>query len=95
MNNFQSKDPPGGKLYKKPEYIRPPITDKKKLQKDISYEREEIEDIVDLERESLIKVIEKYKKRARVINLTLIFRGTQGRVVIKSGLIAEISFDEY
>ncbi len=95
MNNFQSKDPSGGKLYKKPEYIRPPITDKKKLQKDISYEREEIEDIVDLERESLIKVIEKYKKRARVINLTLIFRGTQGRVVIKSGLIAEISFDEY
>jgi hypothetical protein len=95
MNNFQAKDPSGGKLYKKPEYIRPPITDKKKLQKDISYEREEIEDIVDLERESLIKVIEKYKKRARVINLTLIFRGTQGRVVIKSGLIAEISFDEY
>ena len=95
MNNFQAKDPSGGKLFKKPEYVKPPVTDKKKLQKDISYEREEIEDIVDLERESLIKVIEKYKKKARVINLTLIFRGTQGRVVIKSGLIAEISFDEY
>jgi len=95
MNNFQAKDSSGGKLYKKPEYVKPPVTDKKKLQKDISYEREEIEDIVDLERESLIKVIEKYKKRVRVINLTLIFRGTQGRVVIKSGLIAEISFDEY
>jgi hypothetical protein len=95
MNNFQAKDPLGGKLFKKPEYVKPPASDKKKLQKDISYEREEIEDIVDLERESLIKVIEKYKKRARVINLTLIFRGTQGRVVIKSGLIAEISFDEY
>jgi hypothetical protein len=95
MNNFQAKDPSGGKLFKKPEYVKPPVTDKKKLHKDISYEREEIEDIVDLERESLIKVIEKYKKRARIINLTLIFRGTQGRVVIKSGLIAEISFDEY
>jgi hypothetical protein len=95
MNNFQAKDPSGGKLFKKPEYVKPPVTDKKKLQRDISYEREEIEDIVDLERESLIKVIEKYKKRARIINLTLIFRGTQGRVVIKSGLIAEISFDEY
>jgi hypothetical protein len=95
MNNFQAKDPSGGKLFKKPEYVKPPVTDKKKLQKDISYEREEIDDIVDLERESLIKVIEKYKKRVRVINLTLIFRGTQGRVVIKSGLIAEISFDEY
>ena len=95
MNNFQAKDPSGGKLFKKPEYVKPPASDKKKLQKDISYEKEEIEDIVDLERESLIKVIEKYKKKARVINLTLIFRGTQGRVVIKSGLIAEISFDEY
>jgi hypothetical protein len=95
MNNFQAKDPSGGKLFKKPEYVKPPVTDKKKLQRDISYEREEIEDIVDLERESLIKVIEKYKKRARIINLTLIFRGTQGRIVIKSGLIAEISFDEY
>jgi hypothetical protein len=95
MNNFQAKDPLGGKLFKKPEYVKPPASDKKKLQKDISYEKEEIEDIVDLERESLIKVIEKYKKRARVINLTLIFRGTQGRVVIKSGLIAEVSFDEY
>ncbi len=95
MNNFQAKDPLGGKLYKKPEYVKPPTSDKKKLQKDISYEKEEIEDIVDLERESLIKVIEKYKKKVRVINLTLIFRGTQGRVIIKSGLIAEISFDEY
>jgi hypothetical protein len=95
MNNFQAKDPLGGKLFKKPEYVKPPASDKKKLQKDISYEKEEIEDIVDLERESLIKVIEKYKKRVRVINLTLIFRGTQGRIVIKSGLIAEISFDEY
>jgi hypothetical protein len=95
MNNFQSKDPSGGKLFKKPEYVKPPASDKKKLQRDINYEKEEIEDIVDLERESLIKVIEKYKKRARIINLTLIFRGTQGRVVIKSGLIAEISFDEY
>jgi hypothetical protein len=95
MNNFQAKDPLGGKFFKKPEYVKPPASDKKKLQKDISYEKEEIEDIVDLERESLIKIIEKYKKKARVINLTLIFRGTQGRLVIKSGLIAEISFDEY
>jgi hypothetical protein len=95
MNNFESKDPTGGKLFKKPEYIKPPASDKKKMQSSFNYEKEEIEDIVDLERESLIKVIEKLKKKARVINLTLIFRGTQGRIVIKSGLISEIYFDEY
>ena len=95
MSDFEKRDPLGGKLFKKPEYLKPPPTDKKKLQSNINYEIEEIEDIVDLERESLIKVIEKLKKKARVINLTLIFRGTQGRILIKSGLIAELFFDEY
>lgn len=95
MNSFESKDFSGGKLFKKPEYVKPPASDKKKMQSSFSYEKEEIEDIVDLERESLIRVIEKLKKKARIINLTLIFRGTQGRILIKSGLISEIYFDEY
>lgn len=95
MNNFEAKDSSGGKLFKKPEFIKPPASDKKKLQAGHNYELEEIEDIIDLERESLIKVIEKLKKKAKIINLTLIFRGTQGRIVIKSGLINELFFDEY
>lgn len=94
MQGFERKDPKGEKLFQKPEFLKPPPSDKQKLSSTIK-KVENITEIVDLERESLIKTIEKLKQKANVIELILNHGSLTGKMILKNGIIIDVSFDEY
>jgi len=94
MQGFEKKDPKGEKLFQKPEFLKPPPSDKQKLSSTIK-KVENITEIVDLERESLIKTIEKLKQKANVIELILNHGSLTGKMILKNGIIIDVSFDEY
>ncbi|MCS6955253.1 MAG: hypothetical protein NZM44_02730 [Candidatus Calescibacterium sp.] len=94
MQSFEQKDPRGEKLFKKPEYIKPPPSDKQKLSS-ATKKIESITEIVDLERESLIKTIEKLKNKANIVELILNHGSLTGKMILKHGIIIDVSLDEY
>lgn len=94
MQSFEQRDPKGEKLFKKPEYIKPPPSDKQKLSS-ATKKIESITEIVDLERESLIKTIEKLKNKANIVELILNHGSLTGKMILKNGIIIDVSLDEY
>lgn len=94
MQGFERKDPKGEKLFQKPEFLKPPSSDKQKLSP-TTKKVENITEIVDLERESLIRTIEKLKQKANVIELILNHGSLTGKIILKNGIIIDVSFDEY
>ncbi|MCS7165562.1 MAG: hypothetical protein RMJ51_04755 [Candidatus Calescibacterium sp.] len=94
MSSFEQRDPRGEKLYKKPEYIKPPPSDKQKLVQ-TAKKLDSITEIVDLERESLIKTIERLKNKANIVELILNHGSLTGKMILKNGIIIDVSLDEY